>query len=93
MNLAAFRSTFPEFQSATDVMVQSRLDQAAARMDLAIWGTRYEEGHGLLAAHLLALSPYGQMARMVSKSGTSTYGDQFRELQTIVAGLSGRVIG
>ena len=93
MNLAAFRSAVPEFQTAGDTLVQSRLDQAALRMDLGVWGTRFDEGHGLLAAHLLALSPYGQMARMVSEKGATTYGTQFDTLTRIVAGLAYRVIG
>lgn len=93
MDLSTFRVAFPEFQTAVDPLVQSRLDQAGKRMDPGVWADRYEEGHGLLTAHLLALSPYGQMARMVAKDGSTTYGKQFDDLTKIVAGLSLRVIG
>lgn len=92
LDLAGFRALFPEFKTAPDPLVQSRLDQAALRVDTSVFGTRINEGHGLKAAHLLAISPYGQMARMSSKAGDSTYNVQYRELVTICAGLILRAI-
>lgn len=80
LDLAAFRLEYPEFQSAEDAFVSAYLARAARRIDPRIWGELAAEGHGLLAAHLVATSPYGQMARMVSADGDSTYGKAFRTL-------------
>lgn len=87
-----WRSLFPEFNTAPDILVQSRLDQAEIRIDPAVWGVRAGEGQAYLAAHLLALAPGGQFARMVSDKGKTTYGSQYDEMVIQVAGLVMRVI-
>lgn len=86
-----WRSLFPEFNTAPDQLVQSRLDQAALTIDVAVWGDRAGEGQAYLAAHLLALAPGGQFARMVSKTGETTYGKQHQAMVIQVAGLIFRV--
>jgi hypothetical protein len=88
MTLAQFRVMFPEFRTALDTFVQPFLDSAATMVDLATVGTRYDMLHGLKAAHLIATSPAGVAAKMVSKEGKTTYGEQFREVaQSKVAGI------
>jgi ABC-type transport system substrate-binding protein len=87
-----FRSLFPEFNTAPDAVVQSRLDQAQIQIDPAIWGDRSGEGQVYLAAHLLAISPGGQFARLLSKEGSSTYQKRYDEMVIMVAGLIFRVI-
>lgn len=91
LSLLQFRSLFPEFQKTPDDLVQSRLDQAAARLDPGVWGSRFDQAHGLLAAHLLAVSPFGQAARLVTEKGESTYGRQYKELVPEVVSLTFRV--
>lgn len=86
-----WRSLFPEFNTAPDQLVQSRLDQAELQIDPAVWGDRAGEGQAYLAAHLLALAPGGQFARLVSKTGETTYGTRYRDLIPMVAGLILRV--
>lgn len=73
MNLATFRVRFSEFETAPDAMVQACLDASALETDSSAFDTAYDEAHGLLAAHKLAISPYGQNARMVSDKGETTY--------------------
>lgn len=90
-NPQTFRGLFPEFDTAPDILAQSRLDQAQVQIDTRIWGTRAGEGQAYLAAHLLAISPGGQFARMVSQKGDTTFNARYRELVTIVAGLVYRV--
>lgn len=87
-----WRSLFPEFDTAPDNLVQSRLDQAALQLDLSVWGTRSGEGQAYLAAHLLAISPGGQFARLQSDKGKSTYGTRYEELVIMVTGLFSRVM-
>jgi hypothetical protein len=89
--LSAFRLQFPEFDKVSDPQVNAALARAALEINVDVWGTKQDTGHGLLAAHLLAISPMGQMARMSSKEGDSTYGKQYRDNQATVAGLIFRV--
>lgn len=81
MNLAAFRVQYPEFAKTSDSLVQAMLDAAALELSAPYWGTYYDQGHGLLAAKMLALSPNGQTARLQSDKGTSTYAKQFDDLR------------
>jgi hypothetical protein len=72
MLLTAFRIRFPEFRNAPDDLVQACLDAAAQEVDPDTWGLKYDEGHGLCAANLLALSPFGQGARTNVQTGAPT---------------------
>lgn len=92
IDIDTWRGLFPEFSTAPTPLVQSRLDQAAVRIDTAVWGSRAGEGQAFLAAHLLALSPGGQFARLQSEKGKSTYGDEHEKISIQVAGLIFRVI-
>lgn len=62
-------------------MAQTYLDAAAVQLDAPYWGTYFDRAHGLLAAHMLATSPYGMTARLVSEKGDSTYGKAFRAMR------------
>ncbi len=87
-----WRSLFPEFNTAPDVLIQSRLDLAQLQIDPAIWGDRAGEGQAWLAAHLMATAPGGQFARLLSKEGSSTYKVRYDEMVILVAGLIFRVV-
>lgn len=65
MTLAAFRIRYPEFSSASDALVQACLDEAEER---SLGGQT--TAHGLLAAHLLAVSPVGRSIRTISNPTT-----------------------
>ena len=77
MLLAAFRIRFGEFETAADPLVQACLDAAATELNAAEIGAPFDEAHGLLAAHKLAISPYGRAARMLNDDGKSTYEIEF----------------
>ncbi len=85
MLLAAFRIQFPEFAACPDELAQAYLDAAALQVGAEVWGTLVDQGHGYLTAHKLALSPYGQAARL-SKKGETTYYQHYQELRSSVAG-------
>jgi hypothetical protein len=92
IDLATWRSLFPEFATAPDILVQSRIDQAALRIEPLVWGERSGEGQAFLTAHLLTLAPGGQFARLQSDKGKSTYGTQFDQMVVEVTALVMRVI-
>lgn len=86
MDLATFRIQFPEFQFVDDSLVQAMLTAAALSVDVDVWGTKAGQGVGYLAAHKLALSPYGQAARLVAKDGSTTYETHYTDLVAQVSG-------
>jgi hypothetical protein len=81
MDLADFRLTFPELSTASDTLVTRFLASASRSIDSDLYGDRYDDAHGYLAAHLLCLSPYGKNARLSSKEGKTTYGERYEEIR------------
>ncbi len=77
MDPAALRIRFPELKSAADATLQAVLDAAAAELNADEIGAAYNEAWALLAAHKLAVSPYGRTARMLNDKGESTYFTEF----------------
>jgi hypothetical protein len=64
-----FVASFPEFRPATPALVDAQIAKAVAQIDASVWGAKADLGVELLTAHLLAISPFGQQARLVSKDG------------------------
>jgi len=96
MLLAAWRVQFPEFDAVSGTMAQAYLDAAALEVDPAVWGNKADQGQAYLAAHKLALSPYGQAARLAAKvstkgAATTTYFEHYQRLVDMVACGRGRV--
>ena len=69
-----FRARYPEFNNVSDVLCTAVLSEAALEHDTSVWGafgqvggpaTKADAGQMALAAHKLAVSPYGQNARTV----------------------------
>jgi hypothetical protein len=74
MLLSDFRQRFPEFQNAPDLFVQAALDAAALEIDPCAWGAKADQGQAYLAAHKMALSPYGNGVRvLVGRDPVTTY--------------------
>lgn len=84
MTLSAFRTKYPEFETAPDPLVTVFLNDAAEKLDASVWGTYLESAHGLLTADLLATSPNGQFARLDPNTADTTYSVKFDELRSAV---------
>jgi len=80
-----FLARFPEFEEASRTLVEAKIAEADLLHDDAVWGAQADLGRGYKTAELLALSPWGQNARMVNKDGSTTYGTVWEELQSRVA--------
>lgn len=82
---------YPEFADArapTD-MVNATLATATVQVRPEVWGVLTDEGIIQLTAHLLAISPWGQQARLAATDGETTYGKRYRELQqSVTCGLA-----
>ena len=63
-----FKVRFPEFDSIEDDRIQFFLDKAALLVSECRWGTLYDEGVALLAAHYLALSIIQESASSATPS-------------------------
>ncbi|MCK6585954.1 MAG: DUF4054 domain-containing protein [Polyangiaceae bacterium] len=85
LDRATFRARFPEFNTADDAYVDAKLAEALLQIDASVWGTKADLGQGYLAAHLLAVSPFGQQARLSSKEGETTYHKVWASLRNSVA--------
>lgn len=73
ISLADFRAAYPEFARVADPLVQVALDKAEKRTSAEVFGDQTDEAHGLLAAHLLAISPMGRESRLQKESRVTTY--------------------
>ena len=77
---AIFLARFPEFEPASPAMVEASLKEAIRNVDSTVFGTKTDDAVSWKCAHLLAISPFGQQARLISKDGETTYGKYFLEL-------------
>lgn len=75
LDSTTFLVRFPEFKRAPVELIESKITEAELQIDSAIWGTKTDLGAGYLAAHLLALSPFGQHARLVPANQKPTRGE------------------
>lgn len=89
MTTAEFRCKFPEFEFIGDPQVNANLDSTRNRVDPSVMGSKTNEAHGLLTAHMLAASPAGQQARLSSERGETTYLMNFKKVvRMTVIGLT-----
>lgn len=91
MTRAEFLAQFPEFARADTTLVDKMLAAALLEIDADVWAAKADQGQGYLTAHKLALSPFGQAARMVINNvaktphGQTTFGVHYDTLVTQVA--------
>jgi|GEM_PF-903705 len=83
---ASLRTRRPEFTPTDDAVVQAAIDDAVTEVDERVFGEKADQAVSLLAAHKLAVSPFGQQARIDPKAagpglhGTTTYGVEYDAL-------------
>lgn len=82
VSLSDFRGSFPEFDSASDDLVEAKLAEATAAIDAGLWGA--DERVKYLTAHLVETSPSGYEMRKAN-GGRSTYLAEFERLTGIAA--------
>lgn len=80
LDVATFVDKFPEFDeigAISPATVEQAIADAKHFCSASIWGSRYESAVLYKAAHLLAMSPFGEGARLDKKGEQSTYGVVF----------------
>lgn len=75
-----FLAKYPDFEPASKTMIDEALADAVKNVDPEIFGEKTDQAVALLAAHYLALQPFGKQARLREKDGSTTYGTQFFKL-------------
>ncbi len=79
---AGFVEVYPEFaQTVTTrpAYVAARLTAAAQHVDAVAWGDQYDWAVYTKAAHMCAMGPYGESARLNKFSEKTTYSVLFDE--------------
>ena len=86
VTVSEFLIRFPEFAPAeTGGLIQAKLDEAVLSLCASSYGDSFDLAHGYLAAHLLAISPFGRTNRMVDDEGNPTsYLLRYREIRAEV---------
>lgn len=79
LDVATFKTIFPEFTDAGDPMIVLYIQDASQRVNPA-FGNLFDRAHAVMTAKMLAQSSFGQQARLVSTTGRSTYDDQWDNL-------------
>jgi len=79
-------AAYPEFADTPTAQITAAIESAAGRLDSRIYGTEYDQAVKLQACHLLAVSPFGQQARLVSETGDTTYQTSLNRLTRQRAG-------
>lgn len=79
---ATFKAARVEFAEIADAAVTAALSDATSELDSRLFGSTFDQAVGLLAAHKLSISPFGQQARLEAKAGdgTTTYLAEFNRL-------------
>lgn len=73
MLYADFIIQFPEFADTSQAQVNAILAAALLEIDTDVWGTKADQGQAYLAAHKLALSPFGNSAQLVAAGQSAGY--------------------
>ena len=82
MNVSDFRTKYPEFNTQqNDAFLEAYLEEAAREISVEVAGARFDDLHGALTAHLLAISPHGKQARLAAPmNGKTTYWDRYQHM-------------
>lgn len=82
---AALKVSYPEFVRTDTALIDAKLAEAALSCDPLVWGSRTDEAIMLTAAHLLAISPWGQQAKLSARDGSSVYQKRLEDITPQVA--------
>lgn len=71
------KTEFPEFANTDSALIDCRIADAMGLVDQGAFGLRYGDAVKYLACHLIALTPHGELARLVESQepggATTTY--------------------
>ena len=83
-----FYIRFPNYSTTSLELVEAALAEAGGGISAEIYGTRYDDAHGLRAAHILWVSPFGTTTRLDGDKDPETksrYWELFTQIRKEVA--------
>ena len=80
MTVEEFRAAFLHFRTAPDHLIEKAIADATARVAPETFRTLTEQAIGQLAAHLLAISPFGVNLRLVDDKGKTTHLTEYERI-------------
>ena len=80
MDVAEFLLRFPVFEGTPPTLIDAKLAEATRGVDAEVFGDKTEDAIGYKTAHLLAIEPFGQTARLEADDGETTYSKRFHKL-------------
>ena len=84
--LSDFRARYPEFENASDTLVNQALDDAMLEVNEDIFADAAQAAGHCYAAKILAISPFGLQARLAAGDGESTYSKRWLRLARAYCG-------
>jgi hypothetical protein len=92
VDFTSFVVAFPAFRNTDRPRVEVKIAEAKRQVDEAVWGELTDDGVGYLAAHLLAIMPGGEHARLIPRNAKpvrgealTTYEREYKRLMRQVA--------
>ena len=90
VSVEQFRLEFPEFVNANEGLLAGKIADATAMLNASAFGTMHDQAIKYMAAHLVALSPNGEFARLdpneQNDGARTTYERQYLSIQRGVIG-------
>lgn len=85
VTLPRFRNTFPEFRKTEDHEIEAKIAIAKLRVNAGVWGDKADAGVLYLSAHMVALAPAGQNAKLKPENAAKTvYLQEYRAIMRSV---------
>jgi hypothetical protein len=91
VSVLKFQKAFPEFKDTDPDLVQEKLDAASLRTNEDVFSGNAVQAVMLLAAHLLSISPSGEMSRLRKENRVTMYWIELRQLKREMTMGHGRI--
>jgi hypothetical protein len=91
VSVLQFKRSYPEFKDTDPALVEEKLVAAESRTNQSVFGDNATQGIMLLAAHLLSISPSGEMLRLRKENRVTNYQMELERLRREVTMGVGRI--
>ena len=85
VDAAQMQAEFPEFADIPVDDITAKIADAVLFVNTTTWGEFTDLGVKYMAAHLLAISPFGEIAKLDAKDGSTVYLRTFNMKKVAVA--------
>jgi len=75
-----FKAAMPEFEPTDDYVVTDALNEATRRTNATVFGDKIDDARKWLTAHLIAMRPGAEQARLKKETDVTIYHKEFDRL-------------